>query len=433
MKKIICLLLCLVFAVSMLASCKKDRIGDELDNSMRGYVSNPLTFNFYVIGDESNDNATVNSRIKNYCYNEFKTNLNVVYCNEADYSSIVTEKLALAKAAKDAGETDSAAINEMPHIFLINSQEMMTTLYENGYLADITEFYYPDIYEQRIEISKEKKNKFHAELIKNCEGLRNQIASTLIEASVIYEDIYNETTKQIETHTKHYCVPNNRVIGAYEYLLIHRDTAEKIGYIGSESQLAELKTWEDTAELRAKIEAKGLNVNDYVRIVYGKYEDKAMYEKGTYPGDDKKYACNIISYPEVAGYYDTVPADAHNVESVFESAYAVCGILDEDKDKAMEFVDRTMEIIYALNTDADLQNLLHYGVKDTNYTIDHIDQKTDFIDTNYTQIKPENKYIMNSKYTGNAFNLHDSYIWNEENKKNGIIQNNQSRLYKADN
>ena len=98
MKKIISLLLCLVFAVSMLTSCKKDRIGDELDDSMRGYVKDTLTLNFYVIGDESNDNATVNARIRNYCYKKYNTNLNVVYCNEANYSAVVEDKLAAAKA-----------------------------------------------------------------------------------------------------------------------------------------------------------------------------------------------------------------------------------------------------------------------------------------------------------------------------------------------
>ncbi len=420
MKKIISMLLCLVFAVTMLASCKKDRIGDELDDSMKGYVKENLTLNLYVIGDESNDNATVNSRIRNYCYKKYTTTLNVVYCDEANYSSVVTAKLDAAKAAIDAGETDSAAISEMPHIFLINSVDMMRSLYTAGHLADITEFFYPEIYEQRVEIHPEEKNSFHAALIKNCEGLHNQIAETLLDASVIYEDIYDETTMQTVTHTKHYCVPNNRVIGAYEYLLIHRDTAEEIGYIGSAAQLAELKTWEDTAELRTKIEAKGLNVNDYVRIVYGKYEEKAMYENGTYPGDSKKYACNIVSYPEVSGYYDQAPADALNVENVFESAYAVNKLAN---------VDRAMEIIYALNSDASLHNYLHYGVQDTNYTID---LETGLIDTNYTQIKAENKYIMDSKYTGDAFKLHSNPNWNDTHKLNGDRQNDESRLYVAD-
>lgn len=420
MKKIISILLCLVFAVSMLASCGKDRIGDELDDSMKGYVKDTITLNFYVIGNKSNDNATVNSRIRNYCYKKYNTNLNVKYLNEADYASEVIAKLDAAKTAIDAGETEGAAISDMPHIFLINSADMMKTLYDGGHLADITEFFYPDIYERRVEIYPEQKNSFHAELIKKCEGLHNQIAETLMDASIIYEDIYNETTMLTETHSKHYCVPNNRVIGAYEYLLIHRDTAEEIGYIGSESELASLKSWEDTATLRAKIEAKGLNVEDYVRVVYGKYEDKAMYENGTFPGDAKKYACNIISYPEVSGYYDQAPADKLNVENVFESAYAVNKLAD---------VDRAMEIVYSLNTDVDLHSYLHYGVKDTNYTVD---LDTGLIDTDYTQIKPENMYIMNSKYTGDAFKLHSNPYWNETHKLNGDRQNDESRLYKAD-
>ena len=420
MKKIISILLCLVFAISMLASCGSEEVGELLDESMKGYEKEEITLNLYVIGSEnSSANATVNARISNYCQKKYKTKLNVVYCSEENYASTVTSNLDAAKAAIEAGET----YNMKPDIFIINSNQMMHELYEKGHLADITEFFYPEIYEQRIEIYPEQKNKFHAELIKNCEGLHNQIAETLIDASVLYEDIYDETTMQNITNTKHYCVPNNRVVGQYEYLLIHRDTAEEIGYVGADNQFDLYKTYEDTADLRAKIEAKGLNVSDYVRVVYGKYEHKAMYENGNNPldpTDTKKYACNIISYPEVSGFYDKVTEYAPNVESVFDSAFAVNSLVD---------VDRAMEIVYALNTDVTLINHLYYGVQDTNYTVD---LKTGMIDTTYAQIKDENKYFMDSKYIGDAFKLHLSPVWNEADRANGKKQNDASVIYTAD-
>ena len=43
MKKIISLLLCLVFATLSLAGCGKDRIGEDLDDSMKGYEKEVAT------------------------------------------------------------------------------------------------------------------------------------------------------------------------------------------------------------------------------------------------------------------------------------------------------------------------------------------------------------------------------------------------------
>ena len=144
MKKIISILLCLVFAASMLVSCGKDRIGEELDDSMKGYVKDNMTLNLYIIGDDDNDNATVNARIRNYASKKYNTTLNVVYCEEDVYCDTVTAKLNAAKTAIESEATDEAslkAIAEKPDIFLINSPEMMKNLYENGHLADITEFF----------------------------------------------------------------------------------------------------------------------------------------------------------------------------------------------------------------------------------------------------------------------------------------------------
>ena len=421
MKKIISLLLCLVLAAFTFVGCRRDRIGDELDDSLKGYVKESLTLNFYIVGDTTNDNATVNARINNYTEKKFNTSLNIVYCNESDYQSTVISALTAAKAAIESGASDEASLNAIknkPDFFLINSPEMMKLLYEEGHLADLTEFFYPEIYEKRVEIYPDQENTFHAEIIKDCEGFHNQIAETLLDASVIYEDSIDPTTQNTVTNAKHYCVPNNRVIGSYEYLLIHRDTAETIGYQGSAAQLAAFTTYESTKELRDAIEAKNLNVEDYVRVVRGKYEDKAMYESGTYPSDDKKYACNILSYPEIAG----MPADGvtipAGVDNVFNSVLAVNKHSD---------ADRAMEIIYAINTDDIFHNYLQYGVQDTNYTID---AETGLVD--YKQINTaENKYFMNPIYTGDVFKILPSQNWTEADKLNGDKQNDESRIYKA--
>lgn len=421
MKKIISLLLCLVFVTLTFAGCGKDRIGEDLDESMKGYEKESLTLNFYIVGDTTNDNATVNARINNYTSKKFNTNINIVYCNENDYQQTVIAKLDAAKTAIESEATDDASLNAIknkPDMFLINSPEMMLSLYEKGHLADLTEFFYPDIYEEKVEIYPELKNKFHAELIKNTEGLHNQIAETLMDASVITEDTIDVITGLSVVADKNYVVPNNRVVGSYTYLLIDRDTAEEV-YMGSTSQLASfnlsnMNTLVDAITAKKGAE-DGFDIENYVKIVEGKYEDKATYESNG-------FACNIVEYPQVAGIEAADPtADVPaNVDNVFNSAFAV--------NKYSE-VDRAMEIIYAINTDDILHNYLQYGVENTNYTID---ASTGLVD--YSQItNADNKYLMNPLYTGDMFKIRQNSTWTEADMRNGKIQNDESRVYKSAN
>lgn len=431
MKKIISLFLCLVFATFTLVGCGKDEVGDELSEDMQGYVRRDLTLNFYIVGDPENDNSTVSARISNYTYKHFKTYLNIFFVKEAEYQSTVIAALDAAKADALNNKTaaDSVAIKNKPDFFLVNSPEMMKELLDNGHLSNITEYFTPELYDKRVELEPKHKNKFHADLIKKCESLKNVTTATLMSASVI-------SNKNGEA--QNYCIPNDRVVGEYIYLLIHRDTAEELGYIGSASQFAEFTTWESTEDLRKDIAEAlpaGDSVYNYVKVVSGRYEDKAMYENGTYPGDSKKYACSILASPEVAGleqskdeagniilsvpeiekadYNDITDATVkalfesyNNVDNSFNSAFAVNALNGVDSDAAAkagtDLLDRSIEIIHALNTDSVLQNYLQYGVQDTNYTL--MGEENDLLD--YSEVNFEdNGYFMNPKYTGNMFNI----------------------------
>ena len=439
MKKIISLLLCLVFATFTFVGCSNDNIGDDLDDSMKGYVKEALTLNFYIIGDPTNDNATVNARINNYTAKKFNTSFNIFYCTEEGYSEAVIAALDSAKIAVESEATDEASLNAIknkPDIFLINSPEMMKELDEKGHLADLTEFFDPSLYEKRVEVHPDQKNKFHAELIKKTEGLHNKIAESLMDASILIKPYDNETTGKTEMVEKYFCVPNNRVVGSYTYLIIDRSVAEEV-YVGSDSQLSSYKSIND-ANTKALIESikTKKNVDDegvkqYVAEVTGKYEDKAVYEANG-------FACNIVSYPQVAGL-DAVGANVpETVDNVFNSAFAVNSyaytFADEEKTaemskKASDTIDRAMEMIYTLNTDATLRNLLQFGVQDTNYTINHETGMVDYSQINLT----ENKYYMNLKYTGDMLlkDLLESASWTQADKDNAKKHNDQSGVYKV--
>ena len=187
-----------------------------------------------------------------------------------------------------------------------------------------------------------------------------------------------------------YAIPNNRVLGEYTYLVINEAVArDQLKY--SPSILSSYKTYADTEELRLAMDAEGFDPNKYVTTVTGTYATKAELEAN---GN----ICNIISVPQITA------ADA------FQSAFAIVDSGDEVVN------DRAMEIIYALNNDSDLRDLLQYGVKNTNYTV---------VDGNVVLEDDIDKYRMNYIYTGNAFVLSycEAIGWTEEYAAIGRHQN----------
>ena len=88
-----------------------------------------------------------------------------------------------------------------------------------------------------------------------------------------------------------------------------------------------------------------------------------------------------------------------------------------------------MEIVYAINQDETLRNLLQYGIANVNYTLS---------DDTATRITSQgNSYFMNPYYTGNIFNTYysadDADGWNRVIAKYAKVQNEDIENYKKQN
>ena len=95
-----------------------------------------------------------------------------------------------------------------------------------------------------------------------------------------------------------------------------------------------------------------------------------------------------------------------DTKTLFDSMFAVGGYSDH--------VTRSMEIITYINTNAELRNLLQYGIENVNYTLDANGQVVYDVD---------NKYWMDINKTGNSFIAHtlagtDPEIWQYGMKQN---------------
>ena len=279
MKKILSMLLCLVLAMTMLASCDDEVIGDYEYDYVPEYVP-AITLDLYiVVGDGTSDLAidSVGRMLSQYTETKYKTSLNLHYIAESEYKTKLLE--GIGKDGEDKAD-----------IVLVNSTELMYELVSDGKLYDLTEFYNGDKFGQ----------------------LNTMITDTLIEASKI--------------ETKLYSVPNDHIIGQYSYLIIDEAEATNRHNFSPESLKACTSLEDETILLlKTAIEADGKNFADYVSVVSGDYNDKAAYEA-------QGYVCNIAEYPQVTA--DEAFASAFSIVNGIEypeRAMEVLYLLNSDE------------------------------------------------------------------------------------------------------
>ena len=478
MKKLLSAFLCIVMLALTLVSCAEDPIGDYLDEY--DYVPTTieeLTLNLYIITDDAtteNAKETVRQRIAQYTQDKYHTALNVKYVSAAEYASVVTTVTA-------EGATDRA------DIVLVTSKPMFDELNGKNLLCDLTEYYgMNDFGKLNVQIasdllnasmipfdeaegtyklytvpnnhvigkytylvfSKEIARHYYVEqdvsayesiaelsasnlwldlLLdgKNPADYVKEVVCTAEEREALLEANYailleefkvsDSDTPADEPETAAEDGTNDSAVINYRYFVIDKAVATEYGY-AEEVITEEMKAAEGLAGFEAfalaqksnlwyKLVFDGKNPADYVTEVPGMYEDKAVIEaQGNY--------CNIVAYP------------TSDAECAFESAFAVVNGTKDPK--------RAMEMVYAINNDIELRNLLQYGVKDTNYTLKEVNIGTDEAPVYIYYVTRvddgESLYYMNLHQTGNIFNAYycEAINWTPEVSANGIAQNKDS-------
>ncbi len=358
----------MLFTAFALVSCGETIIGEQLDEYKEKYphvnqAIPEVELNLYIVVEDATwqgletDAAgkagvitpainTVNNAIRDYTSTHFRSEVNVIYVKEAEYKATVL-------SAVNASSGDENAAN----IVLVNSYSLMQDLFATGKLCSV------DAY-----------------LNTNTYGMLNTtIPSSLFAASKLIDSATNQTLL--------YTIPNNHVVGSYEYFLVKKEAVNLV----NESKILSYKSYEDAAELVSAIEATGRPVSDFIDVTRGAYEDKAMYEAAG-------YYCNIISAPIA------------DVNEAFSSAFAIVN-------RGELLNERAMEIIYNINLDVELRNLLQYGVAGSNYTMDQ--------NAPVERNQETNRYFMNINYTGNIFNAFycEEIGWTPEAAANATAQN----------
>ena len=363
MKKLLSMMLCLVLVCGMLISCDEDKVfGSYLPNynDYEPEETETLALNLYIITEEDSSEIakeTVKLNVNIHTVKYYDTELKLHYLTASQYQSKVIEEV-------NASDEDSA------HIVLINSAAMMTNLMSADKLVDLTPYLATDEYGR----------------------LNAEIPEALLSASMINE--------------RYYAIPNNHVLGEYEYLVINEWANDEFNVIppsmfDNDLGPADLEGLDAlVAELETKLENAGYDPDQYIYTRKGPYEMQAKIE-----AEDENLQCIAIKNPTVD---ETV---------AFSSAFAIV-------DRGEKFNERAMKIVYAMNMDVELRNLIQYGVKDINYKLD---SETNTV----TRYKDEtNRYSMNLFYTGDLFKAYycPEIGWTAEVSANGKLQNKESVL-----
>ena len=359
MKRILCLMLSVVLLAFSLVSCGDDVIGAYKENYPEIDNESPeVKINMYIIIGE--DSATNAKNTVSQLFEEATFNKFKTRVNLVYCTAAeYSAKMTLAVSA-----TDATAAN----IVLVDSADTMGALVATGKLADLTAYVDDPNY--------------------GFGSLNKTIPETLMNASKI--------------DGKYYAIPNNHVIGEYKYLVINKKAAQACGYDVNVVEFLNAKDAEGNsidpytaavAALGERMTAKNYNVAECIKVVTGNYETRKDYEADSF--------CLEVSYP-------TATAD-----EAFKAAFAIVNRGELENLRAMQ-------IIYAINSDETLRNLLQYGVRGTNYNV---------VDGDIVRVKDEdNTYTMNLLYTGNVFIAAycSDYGWTEAAKLSGIEQNKAS-------
>jgi hypothetical protein len=271
---------------------------------------------------------------------------------------------------------------ERPDIVLVTSKDMFDTMYAQDSFVPLNDFYNH----------------------RDFRSINTIIDSSLLAASSVVDENTNTPT--------YYTVPNNHVIGEYKYVVIDKAMARDTLHF-SNQEISEMTTEQALEPLVAALQsyytANGLDFNEaelakYVNVVSGTYADKLLLEYGVTSSSEitensaKVNFVNVNSYPNATA------------EEAFSSAFGIIKHLDDEgKNNSEEHqavldkhYTKCMKIIFALNTDAQLKNMLQYGYVGTNYRFIKNNKNEN---TNYIRLEKgaEVVYEMNPVYTGNLF------------------------------
>ena len=409
---------------------------------------NTVSINMWVVTDKNTTEdakAAVEEEFNRITKSSFTTKVDLVFVTADEYVEALNNKFASADEAKANITTPVTTGSDTAPV----KDELETNEYGVSVLK------YPEIGEEQIDIVYVQGFDHLNSLVKANKLINlNEHISNTGRAKILTDVISDSLFKYTKINGNTYAIPNNRIIGEYTYLLVNKDVvggdANGDGTVspdelkGTYFNFNDINTFFDCSDVIEYIKA---NRSDLVPVLeefdnpYVYYWDddsdfsilgsKATFGSQKASSNDQYNMRNVFSIKEFTEFelmmkkYETngyFAADASKVKEDQNFGVAVLSgdssIIDQYSDKYYvkvistptltnenvftsffgitsycKNVDRALEVITMLNTDAELRNVLQYGVEGIHYELDENDRVERF----------NKDYIMNLEDTGNVF------------------------------
>ncbi len=418
-KKILCLLLAVLFAMTALIGCADTTEGDELDPTKETDRS-PVTLNMWVVCEELPSpevQDAVEDAFSHITESAYTTRVNLIYSTEEEYKANLDAQFELIDG-RPAG-TKFTQSNKI-ETEVVDGVKVLKYPTPNKYQTDIVLILGRDMFNEYVR-----------------EGRLQSLNDSLANASkAINAYIYSDILATAKVDKTWYAIPNNHIIGNYTYMMINKEMADKYYYhpddftsFGVGTAAAELieqiaqnedlskiapmygmadyplaKYWtdnDDKSVISTMYPTAGTQIgvpvsagNIFADAGYKSFMQQMFYckENGYFLADQEEFGIGIFEgdYEFGKNYSDdyyVVVLDYPRLEeeAVFNSMFAVTAYTAN--------LSRSMEIITALTCKSELRNLLQYGILDEHYELDD----------EGAVVRLGDDYKMNVNYTGNVF------------------------------
>lgn len=238
-KRVLSFLLCLMMVLPlMLASCGLG--GDDPDVTTKPEEENayvkPATLNFHIIADKavsSEDEAAIEASFNEISKKLYKTQIDFIFYTADEYEEKIMDTL---KDANDIGGVSASNKFE--------NSEVITSLNE----VDIPIEMYPAVENNQVDIILINSKELYQSL-----RAKRYLAEISEQLNTKFTDIEQRVSSHLINGAKEgknmYAVPNNVLIGQYEFILVQKDMAHLALYWEKEDFLNNTKAI-DYAKLR---------------------------------------------------------------------------------------------------------------------------------------------------------------------------------------
>ena len=414
------------------------------------------TLSLWLVSEKkvsSETETAIEEALNEITESKFTTKIDLVYLTEDEYFDALDKKINVCAEYKESHPDTASALPGLAAQTTAEAEETTAATIVNELGQRLLK--YPEVEENQLDIVWISGKKLYTQYA--ADGMLSSLDTNLNSTSKVLKDyIYPSYLEQIKYNKNTYAIPNNHLIGDYTYLLINKaladkyyidtdkissftDCADLIDEIGKhESGVAPVRAYADPVNIEYWMSDGDISIlASYVpatATLGSRTILRSLFDTASYTGfkllmqkcadnnwfakdEDQPFGVAVINggYELQKEYADdyyvkvlTYPTFTEDV--AYASMFAVTSYTVN--------LNRSMEIITLLNTNAEVKNLLQYGIRDVNYAIDE--------DGVFSYLNDD--YCMNNMNTGNEFLAYPAPDQSENVWENAKAANRDSRI-----